>query len=342
MASRRGEQAARNKAKATTDGPRPAKIHDLFLARLDDLEKKIGSELERPAVAEGPVQQLVLDLGREVWGFGRDFFARLAQPGGLSAAVAAMGAAGPCDELGADSRLTDLVHDVVRPLARLWLGMDAREDLRLPPEGAALLLLNRSAWPVPGEAVVLAAYLAETAGKSRPVYVLWEREVFELPYLGDTLAKLGIFAATRENCRTLLERGALVVGFPEGSAANEKTYDSRYRLERFDAAGLISAAVETGAAVVPGAVVGSEESFPVLGHFAGVPITPTFPLLGVLGLLPLPLRWKLRFGSPVEYAQSLDDAPGRFQVDGLADAVRSRMQMTLGDLLMERGSIFRG
>jgi len=320
----------------------PAKIQDLFLARLDDLEKKIGVELERPAVADGPLQEFLLDVGREAWTLGRDIVGRLAQPGGLTAAAAAAGAAGPCDELGVDPRSSDRVHDILRPFARLWLGMDPREELGLPAEGAALVLLNRSAWPLPSEALVLAAFLTEAAGKGRPVHVLWEPEVFETPFLGEFLEKMGIFAASRANCRTLLERGAIVVGFPEGSAAVEKTYESRYRLERFDAGYLIASAVDAGAAIVPGALVGSEESYPVLGGLGRFPLTPTFPLLGVLGLLPLPLCWKLRFGSPVQYVQSLDEAPGHFAIEGLVDAVRARMQASISELLTERRSILRG
>ena len=68
-----------------------------------------------------------------------------------------------------------------------------------------------------------------------------------------------------------------------------------------------------------------------LGSIAGIPITAQFPLTGVAGLLPLPVRWTLRLGSPLELASgSSHDGPAPAAI---LDAVRARMQASLGELL---------
>ena len=119
-------------------------------------------------------------------------------------------------------------------------------------------------------------FLAVVAGhKWEKSDVLWQQEVLELAFVGERFQRLGILASTRANLRTLLERGALVVAFPEGNAATAKTYDRRYRLARFEDSFVFDEARSAGARIVPGAVIGNEESFPVLGHVGAVPITPS-------------------------------------------------------------------
>jgi 1-acyl-sn-glycerol-3-phosphate acyltransferase len=319
--------------------PDPARIQDLFLTRLEDLEKRVTRELTRPIQASGPLQTFALDVAREAWRIGARALERVLSPHELLTAATLAIAAAPTDELGVDRRLASIVREVVRPLAHVWLGADAEATETLPARGGVLVTFNRSAWPLPTEALVLWAVLAGQAGARRDVYVLWDPDVLALPYVGGYLQRIGLVAATAENARLLLERGALVIGFPEGAAAREKTYERRYRLERFEERYLVSAAFAAGARIVPGAVVGSEESYPLLGHLGALPITPSFPLAGPLGLLPLPLRWRIRLAAPIEYAR---EHAGGAEPHGLDDAVRARMQAMLGELIAERESILYG
>ena len=317
----------------------PARIHDIFLQRLADLEDRVGRELERPAPASGPTQELVVDVAREIWRAGSRLAEIAADAGRRRAALAGLLAAGPVDDLGIDEELAATVCEIIRPLARRWLGVHETAGAALPERGGVLVLLNRSAWPLPLEALVLWSFLADRRGGDRKTLALWDDELPELPWISDFLRRIGIVTASADNCRVLLERGHLVLAYPEGRAAGAKTYDRRYRLARFDQKDLIEAAVQAGARIVPGAIVGSEESFPVLGYAAGFPITPTFPLLGLAGLLPLPLTWTFRLGTAVEYALGDND---RADVDGIADAVRARIQAMLGELLGQRDSIVGG
>ncbi len=310
----------------------PARIQDLFLARLEELERRVASELVRPIPARGPLAALAADLGKEGLRLASHAATRLLRPDELVSAIGLAMAARPCDVFGIDRSAVTAVRELLPPLARLWLGID-RAPLPALPAGGVLLTFNRSAWPLPVEAVALWLAIASHLGDGRLVCALWEPWTLELPVLGTALGRIGIFAASRENARVLLERGAVVVAFPEGRAAREKTYERRYRLSRFEDEFLIGAAIDAGAAVVPGAVVGNEESFPVVGGAAGWPITPTFPLAGPLGLLPLPLRWRVKVGPPVEYPT---DGDSRDHTTGVADAVRARTQAMLGELLAGR------
>jgi 1-acyl-sn-glycerol-3-phosphate acyltransferase len=316
----------------------PTRIQDLFLARLEEIERRVSSELARPAEASGALQELALDLGRELWAQTRRIAAMAATPTGW---LARLVAAAPTDDLGVDERLRDTVHDVASPLSRVWLGLDPRaEEKGLDLDGPALLLLNRDANPAPVDALVAWSYLREGLGASgRKVFALWSPAICSLPYLGDWLGRLGIFAASASNCRALLERGAVVIVFPEGDAALGKSYEQRYRLARFDDRALVETAVACGAKIVPGAVLGNEESFPLITRAWGWPVTPLFPWFGVAGLLPLPIRWTVRIGAAVQYVDDGHDGGG---AGAVVDAVRARMQELLVGALAARRTIISG
>ncbi len=327
-ARRLSSDSARRRARISD----PARIQDLFLARLDELERRVAAELVRPVPARGPLAALAGDLGREGLRLAAYAATRLLRPGDLVSALGLALAARPCDVFGIDRSLVTTVRELLPPLARLWLGID-RTPLPELPSGGVLVTFNRSAWPLPVEAVALWLAIGSRLGDERLVCALWEPWTLELPLAGTALGRIGIFAASRENVRLLLERGAVVVAFPEGRAAREKTYERRYRLTRFEDDFLISAAIETGATILPGAVAGNEESFPVVGTTGGWPITPVFPLAGLLGTVPLPLRWRVKVGAAVEYPAG-DEACDH--AAGVADAVRARMQAMLGELLATR------
>jgi len=71
-----------------------------------------------------------------------------------------------------------------------------------------------------------------------------------------------------------------------------------------------------------------------------LPVTPLFPLLGPAGLLPLPSKWLVRFGEPIDLGAQAGagDAEDRLLVARLADSVRTKVQDMIGDLLSQRGS----
>ena len=321
------------------DAPKPrrsnyGKVTDIFLTRLGELESRVDRELGRPASAAGPAGEFFLDVARQGWRLGTDLLGAVTTADGRRTLLADWTASPGVDELGVDAALGESVRELIRPLARRWLGIGESRSATLPDRGGLLVLFNRSAWPLPVEALVLWAFLHDGRLAGRSMAVLVDPDLPELPWVSDTLRRMGVAAATPENATVLLERGAVVVAFPEGLAASNKTYDRRYRLARFEAQGLLAAALESGARIVPAAVVGNEESYPMLGRLAGLPMTAQFPLFGIFGVLPLPMTWTIRLGAALEHTGSRDrEGPS---VDAIADAVRARMQAILGELLSER------
>jgi hypothetical protein len=304
------------------------------VARLADLEDRVDRELGRRQQGLGPAGELALDLVRESWRRG----ARLAREltsGGPSGLVASWLAGPAVGELGFDERAADAFGEVVHLSASRWVGLGGRPNRELPQDRGVLVLLNRSGWPLPVEAVVLWAWLrhGQPGAGCRPMAVLWHEELPELPWISDFLRKIGLVPATADNAAAVLERGGIVLAFPEGRSASSKTYDRRYRLARFEGTAVLEAAVACESAIVPGAVIGSEESFALLGHIGGLPCTLQFPLFGLFGLLPLPLAWSVCLGAPLS---QVSVSAGPATVDDIADTVRARMQALLAEMLADR------
>ena len=127
--------------------------------------------------------------------------------------------------------------------------------------------------------------------------------------------------------------------FPEGIRGMNKLFSERYKLQRFGQ-GFLRLALETDTPIVPVGLVGSVEQQPGLANLRplaqmlgmpALPITPTFPLLGPLGLLPYPVRYRILYGAPLRPAdrfgpEAADDAQ---LVRYLAAQVRATIQHML-------------
>ena len=150
--------------------------------------------------------------------------------------------------------------------------------------------------------------------------------------------------ACNEDAERLLNAGELVGVFPEGFKGIGKPFSERYKLQRFGRGGFVSAALRTGAPIVPVSIVGAEEIYPMIGNvkslarvlgFPYLPVTPLFPALGPLGLVPLPSKWIIEFGEPFDTAHlgpAAADDP--MLVFDLTDQVRETIQQNLYQLLM--------
>jgi 1-acyl-sn-glycerol-3-phosphate acyltransferase len=255
------------------------------------------------------------------------------------------------DPFGFDAELTQALLPLLRPLYRNWFRIQVCGLENVPATGGALLVANHSG-TIPLDAVMTQVAILDEHPTHRHLRTLGADLVFATPGLGSLARKTGSTLAAHPDAERLLRSGELVGVWPEGFKGIGKPFSERYKLQRFGRGGFVSAALATGVPIIPCSIVGAEEIYPMLGNLGTlarvlgvpyVPITPTFPWLGPLGLVPLPSKWLIEFGSPIETAgfgaAAADDPMVMFD---LTDRVRETIQQTLHRLLLERGPIFFG
>jgi len=251
------------------------------------------------------------------------------------------------DEFGFDKHLTDSVFlPLLRPLYRSWFRTEVSGTENIPTEGGALVVANHSG-TIPLDAVMLAVGVHEAA--QRYLRLLGADLLFRMPVLSELARKGGGTLACNPDAERLMRAGELVGVFPEGFKGVGKPFADRYKLQRFGRGGFVSAALRTGVPILPVAIVGAEVSYPMLGNVKSIarlfglpyfPITPTFPWLGPLGLVPLPSKWLIEFGKPIETSHLADDVDDPLVVFNLADQVRETIQQSLYELLDRRPDPF--
>ncbi|MFB9313152.1 lysophospholipid acyltransferase family protein, partial [Nocardioides plantarum] len=253
------------------------------------------------------------------------------------------------DEYGFDAEITQrFFMAALRPIAQQWFRIEVRGIDNIPTEGGALVVSNHSG-TVPVDGLMTMVSVHDLTG--RHLRALGADLVFRMPIISSMARKGGATLACNEDAERMLRQGELVGVWPEGFKGIGKPYSQRYKLQRFGRGGFVSAALRTGVPIVPLAVVGAEEIYPLVGNIPAlarllgvpyIPITPLFPLLGPLGLIPLPSKWLLEFGEPIrtdDYEAGAAEDP--MLVFDVTDQVRETIQQTLYSLLMQRESVFR-
>lgn len=264
-------------------------------------------------------------------------------------ALAMWGRSDVVDDFGHDPRATARWEWLFEFLYSKWFRVEAIGLEHVPARGRALLVANH-AGSLPYDSAMVMHAVRRDHPSRRDVRPLVEDTVFHLPFLGPIMNRIGGVRADPENAERLLRKDKLVAVFPEGEKGMGKLWKDRYRLQRFGRGGFVKLALRTGAPIIPVAVVGAEEAAPMLGKvtwFARnigipwIPVTPTFPWLGPAGLLPLPSKWYVQFGEPVELAHGQlgpDAAEDRLLVNRLADQIRNQIQTMIEGLLAKRRS----
>ena len=252
------------------------------------------------------------------------------------------------DDFGLDSGylaqwegLLDFLHD-------RWWRIETAGTERIPSGERVLYVANRGGI-LPYDGLMIAHAVERARGReARPRFLVADW-LLGVPFAAQVLARLGGVRACAENAERLLRTGRSVLAFPEGQKGALKPYRDRYRLQRFARGGFVSIALRQRATIVPVAVVGAEEVHPILfqssfaERFLGLPlpVTPTFPWLGPLGLVPLPSRWRIRFGRPIRFDDvPLERAEDPLFVNRTRELVRGNVQSLLDDEVRDRSSVF--
>ncbi|MDN3456871.1 MULTISPECIES: lysophospholipid acyltransferase family protein [Rhodococcus] len=256
------------------------------------------------------------------------------------------------DEFGFDPHFADnVVMPVLRPLFEKWFRVEVSGIENIPLTGGALVVANH-AGVIPLDGLMTSVAVHDHHPAHRPLRMLAADMAFEMPVVGGLARKAGHTLACNPDAERLLNDGEVAAVFPEGFKGIGKPFSERYKLQRFGRGGFVSAAMRTGVPIIPCSIVGSEEIYPKIGDLTTLarvlglpyfPVTPLFPHLGPLGLVPLPSKWYIEFGKPIVTdtfeSGAADDPMVLFEV---TDHVRETIQQTLYRLLAKRRNIFLG
>jgi 1-acyl-sn-glycerol-3-phosphate acyltransferase len=256
---------------------------------------------------------------------------------------------GAVDDFGLDEQTLRHARPVLEYLRNHYWRVDVAGIEQLPTESPVLLVANRSGI-LPYDGLMVSHLVADSLSEARRPRFLVADWLITLPFVQPYLARLGGVRACRENADRLLRTGRSVVAFPEGLKGAGKVFRQRYRLKRFGRGGVVRVAIEVGIPLVPVAVIGAEEAHPVLfkmetlARSVGapfIPVTPTFPLLGPLGLIPLPSKWSIRFGAPIETEHlGASEARDELLVSRMTEELRSEIQTMVDADLHARESVW--
>ena len=256
------------------------------------------------------------------------------------------------DEWGRSAKMRALARTLYQPIYENWFRAEWEGLDKIPANGGALLVANHAA-AIPSDAPVIMHGIEKEL--DRPVYGLAEHLFKALPFVGTMWSRVGGVAAHPENAyRLLREQQQLVLVFPEGTKGTGKTYDERYQLRRFGRGGFVEIAMRAGVPIVPIAVVGAEESMPILfkvpaiSKALGIPYAPVTanhllfgPLLG--SVVYLPAKFKLRVLDPISFDVPPDqERYSKSRIMDEAEAIRVKLQETLYDMLRTRQSVWFG
>jgi 1-acyl-sn-glycerol-3-phosphate acyltransferase len=250
------------------------------------------------------------------------------------------------DEFGLDPEFRARVLPIFRLLYEKYWRVEASGVRNVPRTGPTILVANHSG-AIPFDATMIACAL-HTARHPRATRFLYDRFVDNLPFVPQFYQRAGGVVASHANAERLLEKGELVGLFPEGVSGLSKLFSERYVLQPFSS-GFVRLALRYHATIVPVAVVGAEEIYPLVGRVRAIgklvgipymPVTPFFPLLGPLGMIPLPSKWMMRFGTPITLDVSARHSRDGTTIRALAEQVRVRIQRMVRTLLRRRDGVF--
>ena len=239
------------------------------------------------------------------------------------------------DAFGRDPAFVDRVQPRVERLIDRWFQMEVEGMQHVPAEGRAILVANHGG-ALPYDALVLTALLGRDRGRAlRP---LLEDSVMTAPFLGTWMQRLGSVRASQDNAKRLLDREELIAVFPEGLLGLSKLYKNRHKLTRFGRGGFVRLARAAQAPIIPVASLGAEDTAPLLTKVNFLFRGTRVDYLPVTPFAPLPARWSIRFGAPIDVGAELGDDPDAVATSALASRIRDQVQSSLDELEAARGA----
>ncbi len=335
--------------------PAPAEAAEqgAVAATLDDLEARLDAAIHQAearlsavaGAAEGGAERAKEDLKAVLATLWPALRERLSAAGDL---VRLFEPPQRLERFGMDPRLVERAAPLVEFLYATWWRVVVSGLEHVPSEGPVVVVANH-AGHLPWDALVLRHALRRDHPAHRELRPLLDDAACDRPFLGAAAVRLGAVRSCPEAADRLLEAGDVVAVFPEGSSVEARPWRERYRLGRFGRGGFVRVALRAGATVVPCAIVGSEEAAPAIARPGWLADLLRLPLLAAqpsfrltsAGLLPLPSRWTVRFGPPIDLSAGTwapEDAAGRLAQ--VSERTRAAVQRMLDDDVAARRSIY--
>jgi 1-acyl-sn-glycerol-3-phosphate acyltransferase len=247
------------------------------------------------------------------------------------------------DEFGFNRESLKAAMPLALFLYEKWFRVETEGIENIPAEGPALITPNHSG-QLPLDGMMIAIAAIKRMEPPRLPRSLVEKWLPTLPFAGRFMARVGQVVGVTENAEKLLTNGELVMIFPEGALGSGKTWDKRYQIQRFTH-GFVELAIKRRAPIIPTAVIGGEEQAPSFHnvewlakrlHLIYFPITPTFPWLGALGLIPLPSKYRIYFGKPIDLSEYQDDLKNPDRIHEHVERVRETVRQMVNEGLKKR------
>lgn len=255
------------------------------------------------------------------------------------------------DEFGYDPKFEDFVKPLFKFLYEKWWRVSAEGGENIPHKGRVLFVANHSG-TLPADGAMIKYYVREIHPSHRDLRPLAENFVYYLPFIGVMMNRVGGVRACQENAEILLMRDESALVFPEGVKGIVKHFSQRYKLQRFGRGGFVKLAIRTQSPMLPVAVVGAEEIYPVVAKFDSLGKLlnlPTFPivlnmfLLGPFGFIPFPSKWYIKFGKLITKTAEIppESAEDDILVNQISQEVRNYIEDMMAELLSKRKSIWK-
>jgi len=228
--------------------------------------------------------------------------------------------------------------DAARWLYERYFRVDSVGIAHLPQRGPTILVANHAGL-LPVDGAMLCLDVLRRTEPPRIPRAIADHFIPRLPLVSTLFARLGVVSGVRPNVRRLLERGELLALWPEGVTGPAKRFRDRYRIQGWRV-GFAELAIRHRATIVPVAIVGAEESWPVLAklavHAFGAPYVP-IPMSPV----PLPVHYHIRYGDPMTPSCDSAGADDPDTVGLFASDVRVALERLIEDARNARRGVFR-
>jgi 1-acyl-sn-glycerol-3-phosphate acyltransferase len=244
----------------------------------------------------------------------------------------------PYDRFGFSPKTVRRAFPFAYALYRLYFRVRSDGHEHIPTRGPAVLVANHGGLlPFDGAMTIVDVVLhTDPPRLARSIVDRWAGT---LPWINVFFARVGQVIGTQENFASLLSEGQVVLVFPEGIDGIRKTIAHRHQVQPFHV-GFVEQALRTGTPIVPMAIVGSDDQAPILYDVQSLarllrlpvaPITPTFPWLGPMGLLPYPVSYRIVYGEPLDFHERFgpEGAEDERLVRHLANRTRRAVQALL-------------